>query len=91
MGDSQSRAAVKLRFLRRQYWVVRDLLTHPEVVHDLDGLLVLDGNVHGDVVVETRADGELLWQGGPVVLTACQRSKINNVHPKLSQLFECSR
>lgn len=61
---------------------MRDSLTHPEVVHDLDGLLELDGNVHGDVVVETRADRELLRQGGPVVLTACvwgERSKINHV------------
>lgn len=61
---------------------MQDPLTHPEVVHDLNSLLVLDGNVHGDVVVETRADGELLWQRGPVVLTACgwrkgQRSKDN--------------
>lgn len=54
---------------------MQDSLTHPEVVHDLDGLLVLDGNVHGDVVVEARANGELLWKGGPVVLPTCMSGK----------------
>lgn len=48
-----------------------DPLTHPQVVHDLDGLLVLDRNVHCNVVVETWAYGELLRQWGPVVLTPC--------------------
>lgn len=46
-------------------------LTHPKVVHDLDRLLELYRNVHGNVVVETWADRELLWQWRPVVLTSC--------------------
>jgi len=32
-------------------------LTHPEVVHNLDRLLELDRNVHGDVVIETGSHG----------------------------------
>ena len=53
-----------------KYKKIKALLTHPEVVHDLDRLLKLDRNVHGDVVVETRTHGELLWEGRPVVFPA---------------------
>jgi len=51
--------------------VWEDPLTHPKVVHDLDGLLELHRNIHRDVVVEALANGELLRQRRPVVLTAC--------------------
>lgn len=57
---------------RWQYLDVSDnRLTHPKVVHDLDGLLELYGNVHCNIMVETWANGELLWQWRPVVLTPC--------------------
>lgn len=48
----------------------RPSMKHPEVVHDLNRLLKLYRNVHGDVVVETGAHWELLWEGGPVVFPA---------------------
>lgn len=44
------------------------LLTHPEVIHDLDRLLKLDRDVHGDVVVETGTHGEVLRERQPVIL-----------------------
>lgn len=69
----------------------RDSLTHPEVVHDLDGLLVLDGNVHGNVVVETRPNGELLWKGGPVVLTTCVSGKEKLTSRKKQYNKECGK
>lgn len=57
---------------RRQYLDVSDnTLTHPKVVHDLDGLLELYRNVHCNIMVETWANRELLWQWRPVVLTPC--------------------
>lgn len=45
-------------------------LTHPQVKHDLDRLLVLHWDVHRDVVVETGTHWEPLRQGGPVVFPA---------------------
>lgn len=50
-------------------------LTHPKVVHDLHSLLELYGNVHGNVVVKTRANRELLRQRRPVVLTSCVKKR----------------
>lgn len=55
-----------------------DPLTHPKVVHDLHSLLELYGNVHGNVVVETRANGELLRHRRPVVLTSWVNQKKRN-------------
>lgn len=51
------------------------LLTHPKVVHDLHSLLELYRNVHRNVVVETRANRELLWQRRPVVFTSCAKQE----------------
>lgn len=48
----------------------KQLLTHPEVIHDLDGLLKLDRDVHGNVVVEARTDRGILRQGRPVIFPA---------------------
>lgn len=45
-------------------------LTHPEVVHDLHGLLELYRNVHCDVVIEAGSHRELLRQRRPVVSPA---------------------
>lgn len=65
---STSRRLVR-EFKHLKIIISDDLLTHPQVVHDLDGLLKLYRNVHCDVVVETRANREILWQWRPVVLT----------------------
>lgn len=51
-------------------------LTHPKVVHDLDSLLKLYGNVHCNVVVETWPNGEFLRQWGPVILASCKDNDI---------------
>lgn len=51
---------------------LKNPLTHPKVVHDLNSLLELYGNVHGNVVVETWPDGEFLRQWGPVILASCE-------------------
>lgn len=61
-----------IHYYRRQYcsfWGVKDPLTHPKVVHDLDSLLELYRSVHCNIVVETWTNRELLWQWRPVVLT----------------------
>lgn len=52
---------------------IHDPLTHPQVIHDLDRLLVLHRDVHRDVVVETGTHWELLRQGRPVVFPAWNR------------------
>lgn len=49
---------------------IMKILTHPEVIHDLDSLLKIYGDVHGDVVVEAGTHGELLREGRPVVFPA---------------------
>lgn len=55
--------------------VVNELLTHPEVIHDLDCLLKLYRDVHCNVVVETRAHGQILWEGWPVIFPAWNNAK----------------
>ena len=72
---------LKLFQSRQMWWTVtmttgikKLQLTHPEVVHDLDCLLKLYRDVHGDVVVETRTRRELLWERRPVVFPAWNRT-----------------
>lgn len=44
-----------------RFEVSDDSLTHPKVIHNLHGLLELYRNVHCNIMVETWANGELLW------------------------------
>ena len=57
-------------------WGMRGSLTHPQVVDDLDGLLEVHWDVHGDVMVEAWPYWEFLWKWRPVVFPAYQ--DINN-------------
>lgn len=45
-------------------------LTHPEVIHELDGLLKLHRDVHRDVMVEAGTHREALRERRPVVFPA---------------------
>ena len=51
-------------------------LTYPHEVGDLDDLLELDGDVDGDVLVETRLDAALLRQRREVVHSLCIETHI---------------
>lgn len=61
------------------YGIAQESLTHPEIVHDLDGFLVLHRDVHRYVMIETRTHRKLLWKRRPVVFPPLEtRSKQEN-------------
>lgn len=64
-----------------------NVLTHPEVVHHLTDPPVLGRDLLGEVLVETRFDGEASGKRRPVVLFTCwdKRRRLSTQHGDKNQ------